>query len=231
MCQPISVSVIIPVYNGDRYLAETIDSVLAQSVPAFEVLVIDDGSSDRTAEVVKRYRSVRYYHQTNRGAAAARNWGADLARGNVLAFLDADDLWTANKLELQTIVLAKNSHVDMVLGKVKEFYSSDMPDELKKQFRYRDRALLGYNPSTLLVRSRSFFRVGKFETSLQIAECVEWYLRAKQMNLQTVMLSEIVTWRRLHGGNQTIVKRASKHEYAKIIKQFLDRQRAMEDRK
>src|SRR5438552_10684660 len=97
------VSVIMPVYNGERYLAAAIRSVLAQTYTAAEVIVVDDGSTDDSAEIVHKFgTAVRYESQLHRGSPdASRNRGVELARGEYLAFLDQDDLWTNNKLELQ----------------------------------------------------------------------------------------------------------------------------------
>src|SRR5919205_4589183 len=94
--------VIIPVYNGESYVAEAIESILDQTYRPAEVIVVDDGSTDNTAEVVKRFGDVvQYHHQPNRGAGAARNRGVELSHGEFLAFLDADDLWHKDKLAHQ----------------------------------------------------------------------------------------------------------------------------------
>src|SRR5687768_16816995 len=94
-----SISAILPVFNGGLYLAEAIESVLAQTYQPAEVIVIDDGSTDITGEIVKRFGDVvQYSTQPNSGAGAARNRGVQLAHGEFLAFLDADDLWLKNKL-------------------------------------------------------------------------------------------------------------------------------------
>ena len=95
-------SVIIPVYNAEAYIEQTLDSVFAQSCRDFEVIVVDDGSTDRTADRVKAFShqpALRYVHQTNAGPAAARNTGLALAEGQFIAFLDSDDLWRPQKLE------------------------------------------------------------------------------------------------------------------------------------
>ena len=97
------VSAIIPVYNCERYLAEAIESVLAQTYRPIGIIVVDDGSTDGSADVAKSFTDpqVRYFYQPNSGQGAARNQGTNLARGSFFTFLDADDLWTDNKLELQ----------------------------------------------------------------------------------------------------------------------------------
>src|SRR6185369_7640984 len=106
----MQVSVIIPTYNSARFLTEAIDSVLAQSFKDFEILVIDDGSTDETKAMMQRYGSpVRYIYQANAGVAAARNRGIAESRGKYIAFLDADDAWCARKLETQLNALARNA--------------------------------------------------------------------------------------------------------------------------
>src|SRR6266571_8138521 len=103
------VSVVIPTYNSSQYLVNAVDSVLAQSVADCEVLVIDDGSSDDTQEVMSRYGPpVRYIHQPNGGVAVARNRGIEESRGRYVAFLDADDTWYGDKLERQLAALRGN---------------------------------------------------------------------------------------------------------------------------
>jgi glycosyltransferase involved in cell wall biosynthesis len=102
MTTPPSVSVVIPVRNGARYLGEAIESVLAQSRAAYECLVIDDGSTDATAAVAQTFGdAVRYVRRAHNGVSAARNLGLALARGELVAFLDHDDTWLPGKLEAQ----------------------------------------------------------------------------------------------------------------------------------
>jgi glycosyltransferase involved in cell wall biosynthesis len=100
--------VVIPAHNAERYLAETLESVRAQTFSDYEILVIDDGSTDRTAEIAAGYSGVTLLSQNNRGAAAARNAGIRTARGQFVAFLDADDIWVPSKLEKQAANLLRN---------------------------------------------------------------------------------------------------------------------------
>ena len=119
------VSVIIPVYNGERYLGEAIESVLAQTYKEVELIVVDDGSTDKSAAVARCFTDVRYCFQPNSGIGAARNQGADLARGGLLAFLDADDRWVRDKLLWQTKALAADNELAMVFGHVQQFPSPE----------------------------------------------------------------------------------------------------------
>src|SRR5690242_5053753 len=102
-----TVSVIIPAYNSERYIADALRSVLAQTYMPQEIIVVDDGSSDGTARALDPFRStIRYIYQKNRGEPAARNTGMREAKGDYIAFLDADDLWLPEKLDLQMTYLA-----------------------------------------------------------------------------------------------------------------------------
>ena len=110
----LSVSVIIPVYNGGKFLAEAINSILSQKHSPIEIIVIDDGSTDNTSEVAMSYGNrVHYVYQENKGAPAARNHGLRLASGNIIASLDADDIWAENKLKKQ---LAQSSRKNFSIG-------------------------------------------------------------------------------------------------------------------
>src|SRR5215210_1959226 len=121
------VSVIIPVHNSERYLAEAIESVLAQTYACHEIIVVDDGSVDRSAQVTKRFgAAVRHVFQPQAGAGAARNRGVELAEGGFFAFLDADDLWTEDKTQLQLATFAADPELDVVFGQTEQFHSPDL---------------------------------------------------------------------------------------------------------
>jgi len=108
------VSIIIPVYNGEHYIAEAIDSLLKQTYNEIEIIVVDDGSEDNTAGIVKSFSQVIYIHQDNQGVSASRNLGMSVAGGDYIAFLDADDLYTPKKVEKQVDVLINNPDIDVV---------------------------------------------------------------------------------------------------------------------
>lgn len=107
-----SISVIIPFYSHADWLEEALDSVLSQTLPADEIIVINDGSKEDLLELIEKYKdSVRFLQQENKGAAAARNFGIESASGEIVAFLDSDDLWEPNKLEVQIGEMEKNSYM------------------------------------------------------------------------------------------------------------------------
>lgn len=220
------VSVIIPVYDCESYLAEAIESVLAQTYRPIEVIVVDDGSGDGSQEVAKRFGSaVRCVAQPHSGAGAARNRGVDLAQGHFIAFLDADDIWTKDKLHRQVAAFDADSGLDMVFGYARQFISPELDESVRKGLRCPSEDMAGYVPGALLVKRDAFLRVGPFETHWQIGELVDWFSKAMEMGLRSMLLPEVVLHRRLHTTNQGIRERKSQVDYVRILKAALDRRR------
>ena len=222
-------SVIIPVYNGERYLAETIDSVLAQNHRSIEVIIVDDGSTDGSANVANSYgSSVRYCYQSNLGTAAAMNRGTDLACGEYLAFLGADDLWTEDRIRVQLKAFDAHPDMDIISGYVKQFFSPDMTESVKKRIRFSADLIPGHVIPAMLIKCQSFFRVGLFETQWTVGAEMSWYLRAQEIGLKIVILPDLVLLRRIHESNKSIAKRSFINQRAQILKAALDRRRASE---
>jgi glycosyltransferase involved in cell wall biosynthesis len=219
------VSAIIPVYNAEPYLAEAIKSVLAQTYRPIEIIVVDDGSTDGSAHVAKRFDQVRYQFQPNRGAGAARNRGAGLAQGSFLAFLDADDLWVEDKLARQMMAFEADSNLDMVFGYVRQFHSPELDEEEKKQRKILSEVMPGHHVGTMLIRRDAFFRVGSFRTDLEVGEFIDWHARATEMGLRSQMLPDVVMKRRIHTNNMMQRERGSQTDYVRILKASLDRRR------
>ncbi len=218
------VSVIIPVHNGERYLAEAIESVLAQSYRAIEIIVIDDGSTDDSARVAHKF-PVRYYRQSHSGPGAARNRGIKQAQGDVVACLDADDLWMPDKLMAQTATLAAYPKLEAVFGLVEQFNSPDA-DATAQSARFVGTTMNGLYASAMLIRRAAFMRVGLFATQWAVGEFIDWIARAQEAELEIFTLPEVVVRRRVHMNNLTIRSREKANvEYAQILKAALDRRR------
>jgi glycosyltransferase involved in cell wall biosynthesis len=222
------VSVIIPVYNGERYLAEAIQSILAQTYPEREIVVVDDGSTDSSARVAGQF-AVRYVFQQQAGAGAARNRGVESAEGDFFAFLDADDLWTNDKLRLQMDAFATDPELDVVFGRVEQFHSPELDAATRSKIHCPPGTIPGYSPSAMLIKRPAFEQVGPFETGLRLGEWLGWYLRATEAGLCTLMLPDLVVRRRLHHTNQGIREREARIEYVRALKASLDRRRATEE--
>jgi glycosyltransferase involved in cell wall biosynthesis len=221
------VSVIIPVFNGERYLAEAIESVLSQTYRPIEVIVVDDGSTDGCAEIVRGFKPmVQYSFQVHSGIAAAINHGIDLARGTIFGFVDADDIWVEDKLALQMGVLSAQPELDIVFGHVKHFISPELDETLKRKLYCPADAMPGYAKGTMLIRRDAMQRVGPFDNQWQVGDFIDWYSKAKEKDLKSLVLSGVVMKRRLHDNNIGVRKRDSQTDFVRILKAALDRRRA-----
>jgi glycosyltransferase involved in cell wall biosynthesis len=225
---PPLISVMVGVYNAERYLAEAIDSVFAQSYRPLELIVVDDGSDDGSAEVARRYgATLTYAWQENAGNGSARNHAVRLASGELFAFLDADDRFVADKLARQFAALQADPTLDMVFGHVREFVSPELTDAQRATVRPPAPQPLPWPaPNLMLIRRESFARVGPFSESVRVGVTVDWYARAAEAGLRSAMLPEVVLERRLHLTNNGLRERDSRQQYLHVLKAALDRRRA-----
>lgn len=224
-----SVSVVMAVYNGERYLRDSIRSVQAQGHPDLEIIVIDDGSTDASSEVIAEFPGVRTARQGNAGQATALNHGVRLARGALLAFNDADDLWTPGRLALQLRELAAAPELDVVYGHVEQFLDEGAPASVAAGLTPDRRVQPSRLHSAMLVRREAFDRVGPFRQDLRIGSVVEWATRAKGL-LSERVLDAIVLRRRLHGENVGLTqKQSATEDYLAIARAALERRRGKAD--
>jgi glycosyltransferase involved in cell wall biosynthesis len=220
------VSVMIGVYNGAAYLAEAIESVLAQTHPAAELIVVDDGSEDSSGAIAESYGPpVRCIRQENGGMGAARNRAVEEATGEFFAFLDADDRFRPDKLERQLAVFAANPELDVVYGHVTEFVSPELDADARALLRAPTQNLPWPTPNLMLVRRDSFFRVGLFSADLKVGIGVDWHARSIEQGLKTAVPPVVVLERRLHAENNGIRQRQLKPQYLHVLKASLDRRR------
>jgi glycosyltransferase involved in cell wall biosynthesis len=235
MSQPFPISVIIGTYNHGRYIASCIESVLAQTYGKCEIIIIDDGSTDNTAEVVKPYQDrVNYHHQQNQGRGASRNAGIRMANHEWIAFLDADDLWEPTKIEKQVAAIVAHPDIDLIVTNacwfdndrvVKADYFKTM--RLFHQQKIERHGTLGIfseplyplfidenfvNLSSVLVRKKSLYDEGLFDATLPRAQDRDLWLRLSR-RYKFAFIDEILTRSRVHSladGPTTIVPAISR---------------------
>jgi glycosyltransferase involved in cell wall biosynthesis len=221
------VSVIIPVYNCDRYLAQAIESVLAQTYRSIEVIIIDDGSTDNSAAVANSFGSlVRYYFYENSGLGMSRNRGIELAQGEFLAFIDSDDVWTEDKLSLQMAAFEANPQLDMVFGLVQQFISPELDKHVQQLIHCPPAPMPGLSCLSMLIKRDTFYRVSPFETDWKLGEFIDWYAKAMEKGLVSDTLPKLVAKRRLHDANMGVKDCQHRGDYVRILKAALDRRRA-----
>lgn len=225
----MTVTCVLPVYNGARFLAEALDSVLEQEgVPELDVVVVDDGSTDNTPEILKGYGDrVRVVRQENAGVAAARNRGLAEVSGEFVAFQDADDLWMPGKLRVQLDCFAKNPDIDLCVGLVQNFWMDEVAHE-RALFEGTDFAapMAAFGPPLLVARASAFERVGLFDTDLEVGEDNDWFLRAREAGLVEHVVPELLLRRRRHLDSLTRSDPASREALLRNMKASLDRRRS-----
>lgn len=178
------ISVIIPTFNRKNYISRSIDSVLSQSAPVDEIIVIDDGSTDGTAEFVRRqYPSVNIISQENKGVSAARNLGIKMAQNQWLAFLDDDDQWLPHKLEKQVELLQHNSDVKLCHTEERWIRRGVRVNQMKKHQKFGGNIyqkclpLCAISPSSVLLHKSLFKEVGLFREDLPACEDYDMWLK------------------------------------------------------
>ncbi len=220
------ISVVIPVYNAERFVGEAIDSILVQAHPHKEIIAVNDGSADGSEAILRHYEPrLRWISQKNTGISGALNKGLDFARGDLFGFCAADDLWAPDKLQRQLEVLDADDDLDMVFGNVEQFISPEVDSQERLKWVCPRDPMPGYHTGTMLIRRAAFWRVGAFENRWKFGEFLDWFARAQELGLRHVMLPEVVYRRRIHGANMTILERDSQRDYLHILKTKLARNR------
>ena len=193
------VSVIIPVYNGERYLPFAIESVLQQEYRHHEIVVVDDGSSDSTERIARSYAEVRYIAQENQGPAAARNAGIRAAKGEFIAYLDHDDVWLPTLLSVHVGYLRSHPEIGFTVCTGRCFLDEGIgrPGWVEPRQLEEDQAFLGAQ----VVRRSAFDRVGLLDPSYRLAEDTDWTFRAEEAGIRRAVLPDPVFRRRIHAGN------------------------------
>ena len=211
------ISCIVPVFNGERYLRESLDSILEQTYRPLQVIVVDDGSTDRTAEIGRSYGSrILLLQQPNGGSAVAKNQGISVAEGEYLAFLDADDVWHPEKLARQMARLRQRTEIDLCFTRFQHFW---MPELAKEEQLYKNSRLSqlqsAWSIATLLTRRSTFDRFGLFDDGLRGNENMIWFLRAAGRGAVIEVLSDVLMHRRFHLANDT--RRGIGHNYDLLL--------------
>ncbi len=213
-------SVIMPVFNGAAFLAEALASVRAQTVPVFEVIVVDDGSTDESAEIAARHSFVTLIRGEHGGIAATLNRGLEAATGDFLSFLDQDDRWLPQKNFLQSAAFHRDHQLDLVFGHIRRFRSEPKMKDVTLD------VLPGVSKLSLMIRRASFDRVGHFSTDGP-HDFLDWYCRAQEAGLRGMILPEVLAERRIHADNFGVRHRDRENQsYLAALKASLDRRRA-----
>ena len=210
-----TVSVIVPTHNMGHFLGSALQSVLSQSYRDFEIIVVDDGSTDNTSEVLARYSLdaiIRCLHQENRGPSAARNAGIKAARGRYIAFLDADDMWLPGKLDRQVAAMRQHPEATVVYCRFRymDLHGNLLPcstdwvlertrETLYEELMYRN--VISGSDSAVLVRSSHLMEVGLFDEYLPTCEDQDLWRRLALRHQFCFLEDEVLVYIRRHPGS------------------------------
>lgn len=220
------VSVIVTVYNGAKYLPTALESIVKQTMPPKEILVVDGPSTDATPEIALAISGVRYIHLSRRGLADARNTGIAESRSNLIAFLDADDWWDADKLKIQIAQWVDRPELCGSLAWVRLFSENGI--SLRPGFKSVafESGMPGFTPGTLIVRRSVFDRVGFFDPSYQIGCDHDWFARVRDAGIQLNVIPRVLLHKRIHAGNLSANVGCYRKELMDILANTIKRKHA-----
>lgn len=217
------VSVVLPVRDGERFLSEALDSVLTQGYEPLELIVVDDGSTDRSGDIA-RACGARVIQQEAEGLASARNAGIAAARGELIAFIDADDVWLAGKLERQVEYLLDHADIGFIYTSWTFLVEpgATVPPQFGTDWR---RPHAGYLPSSLMVRRKILEQVGLFDPTYAIGEDVDWLARANHAGALHDVLPDVLVRYRIHQTNMVHDTSGLKDAVFRVLRESAVRRR------
>jgi len=219
------VSVIVPVLNGDRFLDQALQSIFNQSYRNFEIILVDGNSTDDTKAIAISYPEINYICQTNQGIANAHNIGIEAAKGEFIAFLSHDDLWTTDKLTTQINNLLEHAHLQYTIARVKFFLEAghSIPKGFRPNLLEGDH--IAYGLESLVVRKDLFQIVGNFSSEFSIAIDVDWYARAKDSQVEMSIINKVLLHKRIHNSNTSLNIEVNNQNLLKLLSHSIKRKR------
>ena len=219
------VSVIVPAHNGERFLAEAVASILGQKHHPLEVIIVDDGSTDHTRAVAAALAAespgeVHCLSQPQSGPSSARNRGLTRAQGDLIGFLDSDDLWPEHSLACRLAPFREASAPAVVLGQSRDLWRTD-----NGTWAVAHDAVPSPNLGCALFRKSVFDQVGPFDPALHYSEDVDWFLRARERGIALTKIAQTTLLYRRHETNMTRGKTPVDLQMLAVLKRSLDRRR------
>jgi glycosyltransferase involved in cell wall biosynthesis len=219
------ISVLVAVRNGERFLAEALQSISEQAISNLEVIVVDGGSTDRSVAVAQALPGISLINQQGEGLAAARNQGVQAARGELIAFLDADDVWARDKLQIQVAYLKAHPQCQIVIGHMIRFLQAGCSLPPAYKGTWLNRPTLAYTPGGTLVRRSVFSQVGGFNPAFGVGCDSDWFVRVRDLRAQTTVVPQVGLYKRVHEGNLSRDVGVYQREVFALLRQSLARRK------
>jgi glycosyltransferase involved in cell wall biosynthesis len=210
---PVKISIIIPVFNSETFINETIHKIKKQNISSYEIIIVDDGSTDSSAQIIQQQDEILYIFKENGGPASARNLGINQAKGTYIIFLDSDDYWEDGSLALLTDYLDKHPTTQIIEGKIREFKS--IPNT--EVFDFSPESYFMSNFGSCMIRREVFEIIGNFNETLICSEDIDWYTRAWENNIVKDRIDTIVLNYRKHAESITSKTREKGHFYRLLL--------------
>ena len=224
------ISVLVAVRNGERFLAEALQSISEQAISNLEVIVVDGGSSDRSVAVAQAFPGISLINQQGEGLAAARNQGVQAARGELIAFLDADDVWARDTLQIQVAYLKAHPQCQIVIGHMIRFLQAGCPLPPSHQGTWLNRPTPAYTPGGVLARRSVFSHIGGFNAAFGIGCDSDWFVRVRDLRVQMAVLPQVGLYKRIHEGNLSRDVAVYQREVLALMRQSLARRKVRGER-
>lgn len=218
------VSVVMPAFDEEAFIAEAIRSALAQTYQPVEVIVVDDGSGDRTAEIAEEH-GVGLLRRPHLGTSAARNAGLAVASGAYWTIFDADDVMPPDRLSRQVAHLEEHPELGIVLGLAEAFVSPGEPRPSHYNPVWDEGPYRGH-PGTMLARRALLHVVGLFDDTLRLGEDVDWLARARDAGVQVGQVDHVSLCYRIHAGNSSSDPRANQLATLRVLRSSVQRRHA-----
>jgi glycosyltransferase involved in cell wall biosynthesis len=226
-----AVSVILPVYNGERFLRAAIESVLNQEQVRVELIVVDGDSTDGTGAISASFEDrLRYFRTVRDNVSIAKNFGIPKARHPLIAFMSSDDFWLPLKLQKQIAWMTSNPGVDMVVCQMRYFLHEGFawPENFPR--RLQDQEPVGLLPEGLLCRKEVFDRVGVFDPTLTTAEDVDWFARARERGEKIGVAPEVLLLKGVHDRNTSLTSPDIRSDLFRALRGSVRRKKTEEAR-
>lgn len=220
-----SVSVIVIVKNGERFLAGALQSILRQTLPPLEILVVDGGSSDRTVEIAQSFPGVRYLPQPDSGISNAYNFGIAQSEGELLAFLSHDDLWAPDKLAVQVSHLLAHPDCQYTVCHIRPFLEPGDTPPPGFRAELLQQEPVAYIMETLVARRSIFAQVGLFDPALRTVEDVDWFARVFDQGISGHACNQVLVHKRIHRDNSSITDQETNRWIMSALRQSILRKR------